>query len=67
MFIGLAVLGGHIIHCPESLGREEYLAALIADLSRNISENVQLTFPAMNVFNSPLFNRAFTERAILHV
>lgn len=67
MFVRFAVMVGHIIHCLESLGREEYLAALDADLSRHISENVQMAFPVMNVFNSPLFHRAFAEVAILHV
>ena len=67
MFVGFACLSGHIIHCLESLGPEEYLAALDADLSRHISENVQMAFPVMNVFNSPLFHRAFAMQAFLHV
>ena len=67
MAFRLSVLRDNIVHGLQGVRPKEHFVALGADIRGDVAQDVQLSVPAVDVFDAALFDGAFAEWACCHI
>ena len=67
MAFRLSVLRDNIVHGLQGVRPKEHFVALGADIRGDVAQDVQLSVPAVDVFDAALFDAAFAKRACCHI